>query len=106
MYVCFCVPAVLTVLGTFLVVPVLLILSLPCFFYKTALTPIGPPHFKLLPSSLDLDLAIWFLLLYNKVSHLLPSCLDLGLAMAQRIDLVGRKLLLFSLLPPPRSLSC
>jgi hypothetical protein len=26
--------------------------------------------------------------------------------MVQRIDLVGRKLLLFSLLPPPRSLSC
>jgi hypothetical protein len=40
------------------------------------------------------------------VSHLLPSSLDLDLAMAQRIDLVGRKLLLFSLLPPPRSLSC
>jgi hypothetical protein len=33
------------------------------FFYKKAPTPIGPPHFKLLPSSLDLDLAIWFLLL-------------------------------------------
>jgi hypothetical protein len=33
------------------------------FFYKKALTPIGPPHFKLLPSSIDLDLAIWFLLL-------------------------------------------
>jgi hypothetical protein len=43
--------------------------------------PIGPPHF-------------------------LRSSLDLDLAMAQRIDLVGRKLLLFSLLPPPRSLSC
>jgi hypothetical protein len=37
---------------------------------------------------------------------LLPSSLDLDLAMAQKIDLVGRKLLLFSLLPPPRSLSC
>jgi hypothetical protein len=37
---------------------------IPCFFYKKAPTPIGPPHFKLLPSSLvDLDLAIWFLLL-------------------------------------------
>jgi hypothetical protein len=35
---------------------------------------------------------------------LLPSSLDL--VMTQRIDLVGRKLLLFSLLPPPRSLSC
>jgi hypothetical protein len=56
-------PAVLTVLGTFPAVPMLLILSLPCFFYKKALMPIGPPHFKLLPSSLDLDLAIWFLLL-------------------------------------------
>jgi hypothetical protein len=56
-------PAILTVLGTFPVVPMLLILSLPCFFYKTAPTPIGHPHFKLLPSSLDLDLAIWFLLL-------------------------------------------
>jgi hypothetical protein len=33
------------------------------FFYKKAPTPIDPPHFKLLPSSLDLDLAIWFLLL-------------------------------------------
>jgi hypothetical protein len=33
------------------------------FFYKKARMPIGPPHFKLLPSSLDLDLAIWFLLL-------------------------------------------
>jgi hypothetical protein len=60
-------------------------LCLPCFCYKKALTPIGPPHFKLLPSSLDLDL---------------------DLAMAQRIDLVGRKLLLLSLLPPPRSLNC
>jgi hypothetical protein len=56
-------PAVLTVLGTFPAVPVLLILSLPCFFYKKESTPISPPHFKLLPSSLDLDLAIWFLLL-------------------------------------------
>jgi hypothetical protein len=28
------------------------------FFYKKAPTPIGPPHFMLLPSSLDLDLAI------------------------------------------------
>jgi hypothetical protein len=38
---------------------------------------------------------------------LLPSSLDLDLAMAQRIDLVGHKLLLFSLPPPPpRSLSC
>jgi hypothetical protein len=35
---------------------------------------------------------------------LLPSSLDLDLDMVQRIDLVGRKLLLFSLLPP-RSLS-
>jgi hypothetical protein len=35
-----------------------LILSLPCFCYKKALTPIGPPHFNLLPFSLDLDLAI------------------------------------------------
>jgi hypothetical protein len=43
--------------------------------------PIGPPHF-------------------------LCSYLDLYLAMEQRIDLVGHKLLLFSLLPPPRSLSC
>jgi hypothetical protein len=68
--------------------------------------PIDPPHFKLLPSSLYLDLAILFLLLINEASHLLPSYLDLDLAMAQRIDLVGRKLLLFSLLPPPRSLSC
>jgi hypothetical protein len=51
----------LTVLGTFPAVPVLLILSLPCFSYKKAPTPIGPSHFKLLPSSLDL--AIWFLLL-------------------------------------------
>jgi hypothetical protein len=33
------------------------------FFYKKAPTPIGPPHFNVLPSSLDLDLAIWFLLL-------------------------------------------
>jgi hypothetical protein len=40
------------------------------------------------------------------VSDLLISSLDLNLAMAQRIDLVGRKLLLFSLSPPPRSLSC
>jgi hypothetical protein len=40
-----------------------LMLSLPCFFYKKAPTPIGPPHFKLLHSSLDLDPAIWFLLL-------------------------------------------
>jgi hypothetical protein len=40
------------------------------------------------------------------VSHLLLSSLDLDLAMAQRIDLVGRKLLLFSLLPPLQSLSC
>jgi hypothetical protein len=39
----------LAVLGTFPAVPVLLILSLPCFFYKKALTPFGPPHFKLLP---------------------------------------------------------
>jgi hypothetical protein len=32
---------------------------IPCFFYKKAPTPIGPPHFKLLPSSLvHLDLAI------------------------------------------------
>jgi hypothetical protein len=38
-------------------------LSLPCFFYKKAPTPIGPPHFKLLLSSLDLDLSIQFLLL-------------------------------------------
>jgi hypothetical protein len=38
--------------------------------------------------------------------HLLPSSLDLDLAMAQRIDIAARKLLLFSLLPPPRSLSC
>jgi hypothetical protein len=38
-------------------------LSLPCFCYKKGPTPIGPPHFKFLPSSLDLDLAIWFLLL-------------------------------------------
>jgi hypothetical protein len=52
-----------TVLGTFPAVPMLLILSLPCFFYKKALTPISPPHFKLLPSSLDRDLGIWFLLL-------------------------------------------
>jgi hypothetical protein len=37
---------------------------------------------------------------------LLPSSLDLDLAMAQRIDFVGRKLLLFSVIPPPRSLSC
>jgi hypothetical protein len=35
---------------------------IPCFFYKKAPTPISPPRFKLLPSSLDLDLAIWFLL--------------------------------------------
>jgi hypothetical protein len=55
--------AILTVLRTFPVVPVLLILSLHCFFYKKAPTPIGRPHFKLLTSSLDLDLAIWFLLL-------------------------------------------
>jgi hypothetical protein len=34
------------------------------------------------------------------VSHLLPSSLDLDLAMAQSIGLVGHKLLLFSLLPP------
>jgi hypothetical protein len=54
----------LTVLGTFPAVPVLLTLSLPCFFYKKAPTPIGPPHFKLLPSSLvDLDIAIWFFLM-------------------------------------------
>jgi hypothetical protein len=52
----------LTILGTFPFL-VLLILSLPCFCYKKAPTPIGPPHFKLPPSSLDLDLAIWFLLL-------------------------------------------
>jgi hypothetical protein len=58
----------------------LLILSLPCFCYKKGPTPIARPH--LFPSSLDLDLDI-----------------------ARRIDLVGRKLLLFSL-PPPRSLSC
>jgi hypothetical protein len=75
--------------------PVILILSLPlslfyneCYSFlvfaiKKAPTPLGPPHFKLLPSSLDLDLA-----------------------MVQRIDLVGRKLLLFSLPPPPQSLSC
>jgi hypothetical protein len=50
--------------------PVLLTLSLPCFFYKKAPTPIGPPHFKLLPSSLDLDLAIWFLLLIQKSESL------------------------------------
>jgi hypothetical protein len=57
-------PAVLTILGTFPAVIVLLILSLPCFFNKKAPTPIDPPHFKLLPSSLvDLDLAIRFLLL-------------------------------------------
>jgi hypothetical protein len=53
----------LTVLEPSQLFPVLLILSLPCFFYKKAPTPIGPPHFKLLPSSLDLDQAIWFLLL-------------------------------------------
>jgi hypothetical protein len=53
----------LTALGTFPAIPVLLILSLPCFFYKKAPTPIGPPHLKLLPSSLGLDPAIWFLLL-------------------------------------------
>jgi hypothetical protein len=28
------------------------------FAIKKAPMPIGPPHFKLLPSSLDLDLAI------------------------------------------------
>jgi hypothetical protein len=67
-------------LGTFPFL-VLLILSLPCFCYKKTPTPIVPPH-------------------------LLPSSLDLDLDMAQRIDLVGRKLLLFSLPPPPRSLSC
>jgi hypothetical protein len=38
--------------------------------------------------------------------HLLRSSLDLDLAMEQRIDLAGSKLLLFSLLPPPRSLGC
>jgi hypothetical protein len=54
---------VLTVLGTFPAILVLLILSLPYFFYNKELTPIGSPHYKLLPSSLDLDLAIWFLLL-------------------------------------------
>jgi hypothetical protein len=32
---------------------------------------------------------------------LLPSSLDLDLAMVHRIDLVGRKLLLFFLPPPP-----
>jgi hypothetical protein len=32
------------------------------FSYKKAPTPICPPHLKLLPSSLDVDLAIWFLL--------------------------------------------
>jgi hypothetical protein len=37
--------------------------------------------------------------------HLLPSSLDLDLAITQRIDLVERKLLLFTLFPPPRSLS-
>jgi hypothetical protein len=37
---------------------------------------------------------------------LLPPSLNLDLAMAQRIDLVGCKLLLFSFLPPPRSLGC
>jgi hypothetical protein len=57
-------PAILTVLGTFPAVLVLLILSVPCVFHKKAPTPIGPPHFKLLPSSLDLDLgSIWFLIL-------------------------------------------
>jgi hypothetical protein len=42
---------------------VLLIFSLPCFCYKKAPTSIDHPHFKLLSSSLDLDLAIWFFLL-------------------------------------------
>jgi hypothetical protein len=37
-------------------------LILPCFCHKKALKPISPPHVKLLPSSLDLDLAIWFIL--------------------------------------------
>jgi hypothetical protein len=63
-------PAILTVLVTFPAIPLLLILSLPYFLYKKSLTPIGPFHFKLLLSSLDLDLAIWFLLLIQQSESL------------------------------------
>jgi hypothetical protein len=51
------------------------------FFYKKGPTPIGPPH-------------------------LLCSSLHLDLAMAQRIDLAGHKLLLFHFLPAPHFLTC
>jgi hypothetical protein len=33
-------------------------LSIPCFFYKKAPTPVGPPHIKVLPSCLYLNLAM------------------------------------------------